>query len=52
MKVRAAEALGKTVPGLFKGEERTVVQRTPAEIRAEITKLYEQHKDKLEESVH
>jgi len=39
VKVRAAEALGKTVPGLFKGEERTEPQRTPEEIRAELAEL-------------
>jgi len=39
VKVRAAEALGKTVPGLFRGEERTEPQRTVAEIQAELDEL-------------
>jgi len=43
--LRAADLLGKTV-GLYKDVIETVVQRTPAEIRADLEALYEQHKDK------
>ena len=35
-KIRAIELLGRTVPGLFKGEEATAPERTAAEIRAEL----------------
>ena len=35
-KIRAIEILGKTVPGLFRGEEPAAPQRSVAEIEAEI----------------
>ncbi len=35
-KLRAIEILGRTVPGLFKGEEPAVPERTAQEIRAEL----------------
>ena len=50
VKVRAAEALGKTVPGLFRGEERTEPQRTPEEIRAELAELLAERGLKLVKS--
>ena len=46
--LRAADLLGKTV-GLYKDVIETVVQRTPAEIRADLEALYEQHKDSQEQ---
>ena len=49
--LRACDLLGKTV-GLYKDVIETVVQRTPAEIRAEMIELYEKEKKKLEEAVH
>jgi len=36
VKVRAAEALGKTIPGLFRGEEAPAPQQSSAEIRKEL----------------
>lgn len=58
VRVRAAEALGKTVPGLFKGEERTDPQRTVAEIQAELDELLAERgmklvkSDKPDKSIH
>ena len=40
-KIRATEILGKTIPGLFKGEEPAKVQRTPAEIETELAERLE-----------
>jgi len=37
-KIRATEILGKTVPGLFKGEEPAEVERTTEEIREELNR--------------
>ena len=37
-KIRATELLGRTVPGLFKGEEPAEVQRSAQEIRDDIDK--------------
>jgi len=37
-KIRATEILGKTVPGLFKGEEPAEVERTADEIREELSR--------------
>jgi len=47
--LRAADLLGKTV-GLYKDVIETVVQRTPAEIRADLEALYEQHKDSQDQA--
>ena len=37
--IRATEVLGRTIPGLYRGEEPVVVQRTPAEIEKELVEL-------------
>ena len=53
--IRATEVLGRTIPGLYKGEEPTVVQRTPEEITAELDELmakYAIKADKPDKAVH
>ena len=53
--IRATEVLGRTIPGLYRGEEPVAEQRTPAEIQTELVDLIKAldiKADQAEETTH